>query len=295
MTIPAMARTLVVLGRLVGLGGSALTVGAVSAVVVGWASSAVRHAPDWNVGLLPVVLPLQLLVAGWVAWSTLVAEPRPLLRRLLIAAAGSLFALYGWYFLLAGGGAGLIAVGNLLYLVAGLVVGAAAVTSSTFGEEGDRAGAGANARAMGAVAFAAVAAATGYGVASASPGERGAGPSEDDLPPLSCPGNLGDEVASFGGSGDLVSPGFEVEPMWGYEYNSWGYGALRMTVVDEGGKGPHEGEDAPPSPVGSTGGGEYAAGGTYRLEIDADDEANYEVLVCDGVTQGEAGSAGRER
>ena len=295
MTIPAMARPLVVLGRLVGLGGAALTVGAVSAVVVGWAYSAFRYAPDWNIGLLPVVLPLQFLVAGWVAWSTLVAEPRPLLRRLLIAAAGSLFALYGWYFLLAGGGMGLIAVGNLLYLVAGLIVGAAAMTSSTLGEEGNRAGVGVNAGAMGVVAFAAVAAATGYAVASAPPEESGAVPSKDDRPPLSCPENLGDEVASFGGSGDRVSPGFEVEPMWGYEYNSWGYGALRMTVVDRGGKAPYDEEDAPPSPVGSTGGGEYAAGGTYRLEIDADDEANYEVLVCDGVTQGEAGSAGRER
>jgi hypothetical protein len=94
VTIPAMARLLVVLGRLAGLGGAALTVGAVSAVVVGWAYSAVRHAPDWNVGLLPMVLPLQLLVAGWVALGALVAEPRPLLRRLLIAAAGSFFAFY---------------------------------------------------------------------------------------------------------------------------------------------------------------------------------------------------------
>ena len=134
--IPAMARLLVVLARLAGLGGAALTVGAVSAVVVGWAYSAVRHAPDWNVGLLPVVLPLQLLVAGWVAWGALVAGPRPLLRRLLIAAAGSFFAFYGWYFLLAGGGMGLIAVGNLLYLVAALVVGVAAMTSSTLGGGG---------------------------------------------------------------------------------------------------------------------------------------------------------------
>ncbi len=47
--------------------------------------------------------------------------------------------------------------------------------------------------------------------------------------------------------------------------------------------------------MGSTGGGEYAAGGTYRFEIDADDEANYEVLVCDGATQGDTGSAVRER
>jgi len=173
-----MARLLVVLGRVVGLGGAALTVGAVSAMVIGWTYSAVRHAPDWNVGLLPVVLPLQLLVAGWVAWGALVAEPRPLLRRLLIAAAVSFFAFYGWYFLLAGGGMGLISVGNLLYLVAGLVVGVAAMTSSTLGNvrvpgvparwSGDRAGAGVNARALGVVAFAAVAVATGYMVSSAS-------------------------------------------------------------------------------------------------------------------------------
>jgi len=287
--ISAVSRLLVVLGRLAGLGGAALTVGAVSAMVVGWAYSAVRHAPDWNVGLLPVVLPLQLLVAGWVAWGALVAEPRSLLRRLLVAAALSFFAFYGWYFLLAGGGTGLIAVGNLLYLVAGLVVGVAVMTSSTPGNSGDRAGAGVNARALGAVAFAAIAAATGYGVASASPGERGAGPSEEDLTPLSCPEYLGEEVASFGGSGDRVSREFEVEAGWGYEYNSWGYGALRMAVVDEGSQALYDEEDVPPSPVGSTGGGEYASGGTYRLEIDADDKANYEVLVCDGVTRGGVG------
>ena len=273
--------------------------GAVSAMVGGWAYSAVRHAPDWNVGLLPVVFPLQFLVAGWVAWGALVAEPRPLLRRLLIAAAVSLLAFYGWYFLLVGGGMGLIAVGNLLYLVAGLFVGVAAIASSTLGDvrapgaparrpgEGvDQAGTGVNARTLGVVAFATVAVATGYAVASASSEEIGAGPSKDDLPPLSCPEYLGDEVASFGGSGDQVSRRFEVEPMWGYEYNSWGYGNLRMTVVAEEGDALYDEEGAPPYLVGSTGGGEYASGGTYRLEIEADDEANYEVLVCDGVVQG---------
>ncbi len=285
MRFSAVARLLVVLGRLAGLGGAALTVGAVSAIVVGWAYSAVRHAPDWNVGLLPVVLPLQLLVAVWVVLGALVAEPRPLLRRLLVAAAVSFFAFYGWYFLLAGGSMGLIAVGNLLYLVAGLLMGGVAMTSTTLGDSGDRAGA----RALGAVAFAVIAAATGYGVASASPGESVVASSEDDLPPLSCPQYLGDEVASFGGSGDRVSPEFEVELGWGYEYNSWGYGTLRMTVVDEGGQALYDEEDAPPSPVGSTGGGEYASGGTYRLEIDADEEANYEVLVCDGATRGGTG------
>jgi hypothetical protein len=163
------------------------------------------------------------------------------------------------------------------------------MTFSTLGDWGDRAGARVNARALGAVAFAAIAAATGYGVASASPGESGAGPSEGDLPPLSCPEYLGDEVASFGGSGDRVSPEFEVEPGWGYEYNSWGYGALRMVVVGEGGRALYDEADAPPTPVGSTGGGEYASGGTYRLEIDADGDANYEVLVCDGSTRGGVG------
>jgi len=148
---------------------------------------------------------------------------------------------------------------------------------------------------LGVVAFAAVAAGTGYAVASASPEEAGAGSSEDDLPPLSCPENLGDEVASFGGSGDRVSPGLEVGPMWGYEYNSWGYGTLKMTVVDEGGQAIYDEEDTPPLPVGGTGGGEYASGAANRIEIDADDEANYEVLVCDGVTQGETESAGRKR
>ncbi len=103
----------------------------------------------------------------------------------------SLFALYGRYFLLAGGGTGLIAVGNLLYLVAGLVVGAAAMASSTLGEEGGRAGVGVNARAIGVVAFAAVAAATGYAVASASPQQTGAVPYKDDCPPFRARNTLG--------------------------------------------------------------------------------------------------------
>ena len=106
-------------GRLLALAGAGLAVGAVSAIVGAWAYSAVRHAPDWNVGLLPLVLPMQVLVAGWVAWGALVAEPRRLFRRLLIAAALSFLAFYGWYFLLLGGGMGAIAVGNLLYLLAG--------------------------------------------------------------------------------------------------------------------------------------------------------------------------------
>lgn len=299
MTIPAIARLLVVLGRLAGLAGAALTVGAVVAMVGVWAYSAVRHAPDWNVGLLPVVLPLQALVAGWVAWSTLVAKPRPLLRKLLIAAAVSFLAFYGWYFMLLGGGMGAIAYGNILYLLAGLFVAVAAMSASALGDSrvpsasarepalgGDPAGSGPNAmrsaRALGAVGFLAVAAATGYAVASTTAEEAGSDPTRDDLPTLSCPDHLGKEVASFGGSGGQVSREFEVESMWGYEYKSWGYGALQMTLVDEGGDAPYDEQDAPPVPVGSTGGGEYASGGAYRLEIAADEEANYEVLICDG-------------
>ncbi len=129
MTTPAMARLLVVLGRLVGLAGAALTVGAVSAMVGGWTYSAVRQAPVWNVGLLFPWCPPAVPSDRGVEWGALVDEPRPLLRRLLIATAVSFLAFYGWYFLLAGGGMGLIAVGNLLYLVAGLFVGVAAMAS----------------------------------------------------------------------------------------------------------------------------------------------------------------------
>ena len=306
--MPAMARLLVLLGRLVGLAGSALTVGAVSAVVGGWTYSALRHAPDWNVGLLPVVLPLQFVVGGWVAWGALSAEPPRLLRRLFAAFALSFLALYGWYFLLLGGGMGPIAYGNLLYLAAGLLAVVAAMASSALGDTGapgaavrgpavggSRAGAGAGVRALGAVAFAAIATATGYAVASTTAGEAGAGPSKDDLPPLSCPEYLGQEVSTFGGTGNRVSRRFEVRPMWGYEYNSWGYGVLRMTVVDEGGEAIYDEEDAPPVPVGSTGGGEYASGGAYRLKIEADDEANYEVLVCDGPVDGGEDRSGLPR
>lgn len=51
-------------GRMVAIVGAALTAGAAVAYVAGWAISAIRYAPDWNVGVLLLVLPLQLAVVG---------------------------------------------------------------------------------------------------------------------------------------------------------------------------------------------------------------------------------------
>ncbi len=129
---------MVALGCLIATVGAALTAGAVVGVAGGWAYSALRYAPDWNVGVLPLVLPLQLVVAGWVVWGVLKLDPRPLLRNLLLAFGGSFLGLYGWYFLLGGldDGGGLVGLGNLLYLLAGLLVVLAALVGDALGSGG---------------------------------------------------------------------------------------------------------------------------------------------------------------
>lgn len=277
-------------GRLVAIAGAALTTGAVVAYVAGWAISAIRYAPDWNVGVLPLVLPLQLVVAGWVAWVALrSSDPRRLLRNVLVAFALAFLLLYGWYFLLSG--SDLVSAGNLLYLAAAVPLAVAVVSASALG--GSRGSDGvrgeaptrearAGARALGLVFFAAVAAVAGQATLPPVPQEaRAMDPPERP----SCPGYLDQELATFRGGGDRTTPVFEASGYWGYEYASTGYGTIEMTVLDED-------EDAPfgtdgPFPAGdSVGGGEYARGGTLRIEIEADDDAKYAVVVCDGTGPG---------
>lgn len=272
-------------GRLVAIAGAALTTGAVVAYVAGWAISAIRYAPDWNVGALPLVLPLQLAVAGWVAWVALRSDPRRLLRNVLVAFALAFLLLYGWYFLLSGGD--LVSVGNLLYLAAAVPLAVAVVSASALGDQREsgrvrgeaptrRARAGA--RALGLVFFTAVAAVAGQATLSPVAQEARAMDSPE-LP--SCPGYLDQELANFEGGGDRTTPAFEASGYWGYEYASTGYGTIEMTVLDVDG-GASFGTDGPFPAGDSVGGGEYARGGTLRLEIEADDDAKYAVVVCDG-------------
>lgn len=73
-----------------------------------------------DLGLLPLIVPAQALLAVWVVWNVLKHGPRPLLRILSLAFAGSFVVAYGWYLLLTPRGF-LVGVGNLLYLIAALL------------------------------------------------------------------------------------------------------------------------------------------------------------------------------
>jgi hypothetical protein len=272
-------------GRLVAIVGAALTTGSVVAYVAGWAISAIRYAPDWNVGVVPLVLPLQLAVAGWVAWGALGSDPRRLLRNVLVAFALTFLLLYGWYFLLLGDD--LMSVGNLLYLAAAVPLAVAAVFASATGGprgsggirgEAPSRGTRGGARALGLVFFAAVAAVAGQAtLPPVSQEARAMAPPERP----SCPEYLDHELATFEGGGDLTTPPFDANGYWGYEYASTGYGTVKMTVLNGNGDAPF-GTDGPFSAGDSVGGGEYARGGTLRLEIEADDDAKYSVVVCEG-------------
>jgi hypothetical protein len=95
------------------------------------------YGPTGNVGVLPLVVVSQTVVAAWVVWSVLKLGSRPLLRILLLAGGVSFLGLFGWYFLLAGEGAELVAIGDLLYLVAGLLVVLALLLSAVSARLGD--------------------------------------------------------------------------------------------------------------------------------------------------------------
>jgi len=237
-------------GRLVAIAGAALTVGAVVAIVAEWVLVALRYTPDWNVGLLPLVLPLQVVVAGWVTWSALTREePRRLLRNLLIAAALSFLLLYGWYFLLMGQGFELIAGGKLLYLLAGLttlvsVLGDRALRSAEPGREEMVRGVSAVIRALGATIFG-IAAIAGYASIPSPPQAQAiAAPQQP-----SCPEYLEEEIASLRGSDDRTSPAFETPGYWGYEYASTGYGTISVRVLAETGDVVHGADEPPFKPV----------------------------------------------
>lgn len=127
--ISRIVRVLFLAGRLISLAGAALTISVITIGTVEWVVLSFRYGLDWNVGIVPLVFVLQILLAIWIAWRVLRAEPTSLLYTLLLAFGGSFIVLYGWYFLLAGEGGMLIGTGNLLYLAAGLVVLCARMTS----------------------------------------------------------------------------------------------------------------------------------------------------------------------
>jgi len=283
-----------VFGRMVAIAGAALTVGAIVAYVSGWVVSAIRYAPDWNVGIIPLVFVLQVVVAGWVLWSALMRDARRLLRNQLVAFVLSFLLLYGWYFFLAGWGRDPVSIGNLLYLLAGLSMLVAVLSDASLGDARPQRGArgeeisrevGGGARALGAIFFVAAAATADYAAMPPMPPEPETLSLSDEP---SCPEYLDEVVAAFRGMGDRMTPPFEVSGYWGYEYASTGYGTIKMTLLDEDGNAVYGG-DEPAIPAGdSVGGGEYASGGSFRLDIEADDDAKYAVVVCDGAGPGAA-------
>ena len=135
-----------------------------------------------------------------------------------------------------------------------------------------------SARALGAVAFLALATIVGYQTMPPVPPED---PAVSPPQRPSCPGYLDEEVAAFEGRGSRTTPAFEVSGYWGMENASTGYGTISWTVMDEEGDAPY-GTEGPFGAGNSVGGGEYAHGGTLRLKIEADDDARYAVVICEG-------------
>ncbi len=121
MTLSAVARSFLALGRWIGLAGAAF---ATATLVVG-VFLFFYHGPEWNLGFVPLVVAFRLVVAACVVWGVLTLDTPTLFRILLLLGGGSFVGLYGWYFLLLWPGGGLVVVGDFLYLVAGLMVGCA--------------------------------------------------------------------------------------------------------------------------------------------------------------------------
>jgi hypothetical protein len=127
---PMMARLLRIVGRLMGLAGAALTV----ILMAWWGQDLFRYAffssdPTWGeVGVIPFVVVLRIVVAAWVAWSVAKLDGDTLLSALLVAFGASFALLYGWYFLLTGMDWGFlywVVACDFLYLLAAAMIGCA--------------------------------------------------------------------------------------------------------------------------------------------------------------------------
>ena len=123
--------------RTFGLTGAAL----VLAAVAHGASSYLRAGPISDVvsdlGLLPLIVALQVLIASWVLRNVL-GRGHVLLRVLSLAFIGSFVVAYGWYLLLTPRGF-LVGMGDLLYLLAALPAAGARMTEYVAGLGSDQA------------------------------------------------------------------------------------------------------------------------------------------------------------
>ncbi len=148
MTLPAKGRLLVVLGRFIGCAAAALTI----ALGVWWGTEIVRYLffSDnpmlGEVGAIPMVLVLRIGAAAWVMWGVLKFDSRRLLYLFFGVGIGCFLVLFGWYFMLLGSVREffsydnlpyLLAVCDLLYVAAGLVVGCALLWPTASSRIGD--------------------------------------------------------------------------------------------------------------------------------------------------------------
>jgi len=297
MPSEAIFRLLSITARLAGFAGATLTTAGLAAWAA-WMFSYFEN-PTANVGLLPVIFVVQNLIALLVLLSIFL---RPLFSSLVLAIAfvGSFLGSFGWYLLLLLDNTplGLVGVGNLLYLVALVLMAAPAFRDSQrFGgipTEAIVREVRSGPKTLGAILLLVVAAIMGYVTLPTTPPEVPAlGP--PNTPPLSCPDYLEEEIAAFDGTGNhWVTPSFEITgDQWGYQVNSVGFGSLNITVLDEDGNavaGADELGVPGGSPGSSTGMAEFAFGGTFALEIDADEDMSYEILLCE-----EANPSGRNK
>src|SRR5215212_9609923 len=134
-----MAWILLLLGRLLGIAGAGLFVG----VVVGMTAEACcaphHYGRDWSLWWFTAVVELQAGLAACIIWSVFKRSPRPMLRDLSVVFVGSFACSYLWHYRLESAGGGLMVVGSLLYLAAGLAVASAlllSAKSARFGNDG---------------------------------------------------------------------------------------------------------------------------------------------------------------
>ena len=134
-----MAWLLLLLGRLLGVAGAGLLVGVVIGLTAEACCSPHHYGRDWNFWWFTAVVELQAGLAAWIIWSVFKRGPRPLLRDLSVVFVGSFACSYLWHYRLESAGGGLMVVGSLLYLAAGLAVAFTlllSADSARFGNDG---------------------------------------------------------------------------------------------------------------------------------------------------------------
>jgi hypothetical protein len=89
-----------------------------------------HYGRDWSLWWFTAVVELQAGLAAWIIWSVFERDPRPMLRDLSVVFVGSFACSYFWHYPLASAGGGLMVVGSLLYLAAGLAVAFTLLLSS---------------------------------------------------------------------------------------------------------------------------------------------------------------------